>query len=387
MRKGLIKPNVSNYEPICLTETECHLLAICINCHLLRCNDCIYFCTTLVKRNFILMSKLNRIYLLIVVFLCLTLFNCKSQNLLANSSFENYNTPVNWNLWGGDFIGYYSNPADTVMVDWKQYQSPDFFTSACPHAYSGVPVNLFGYSQAKDGNNYVGLYVFSYGGLYREYIYQKFTAPLIAGRNYCLSFYVSRGDRCQYASKNIEAYFTASLPYMATYFNIPASPQIVNQTGFISDTTQWTNIQGCYTAIGGEKYIIIGNFKNDTNTDTLYVGTNNPDPNYPGLAQRYSYYYIDDVTLIDQTTVGLNEINENNAFEIYPNPTTGLLNFSGGSYRKGDYNVKILDLFGKEIINDVLKEELDISSFDKGVYTLLIYKNKQLVVTKKVMKD
>lgn len=331
------------------------------------------------------MSKLKRI--LITVFIFFSVFNCKSQNLLANGSFESYNTPVNWNSWGGDFIGWYTNPPDTVMVDWGSYQSPDFFIDACPHSYSGVPVNVFGYSQPKSGNNYIGLIVFSYGGLYREYIYQKFSSPLVAGRNYCLNFYASRSDRCQYASKNLEAYFTSSLPSMSTYFNIPATPQIVNQTGFISDTTQWTNVQGCYTAVGGEKYVIIGNFKNDPNTDTLYVGTNNPDPNYPGLAQRYSYYYIDDVTLIDQTSVGLNEISDDNVLEIYPNPTTGLINFNAERYTQGDYTVKILDLFGKEIISEVVNGEIDISSFDKGVYTLLLYKSKQLIVTKRVMKN
>lgn len=71
---------------------------------------------------------------------------------------------------------------------------------------------------------------------------------------------------------------------------------------------------------------------------------------------------------------------------MYPNPTTGLINFSE-RYSHGDYTVKILDLFGKEIINEVLNEEIDISSFDKGVYALQLYKNKQLVVTKKVMKN
>lgn len=386
MLKIPIEPNVYYYPLIWLTETKYHPLAICINCHLLRCHNCICFCTILVKRKFIIVTKLCRKYLLVVTLITLSIFNCKSQNLLINGSFENYKTPTNWNSWGGDFVGYYSNPPDTVMRDWKSYQTPDFFISACPHPYAGTPVNRFGYSQPKDGNNYVGLSVFNYGGLYREYIYQKFTYPLISGRNYCLSFYASRSDRCQYASKNLDAYFTASLP-MIPNSNIPATPQIVNQTGFISDTTQWTNIQGCFTAAGGENYMIIGNFKNDANTDTLFVGTNNPDPNYLGSQYYYSYYYIDDVTLVDQTTVGIKSVGSNNDFEIFPNPTTDLINFSDDRYSGGDCKVKILNLFGKEIINEVLYKEIDISSFDKGVYTLQLYKNKQLVVTKKVMKN
>lgn len=72
----------------------------------------------------------------------------------------------------------------------------------------------------------------------------------------------------------------------------------INQA--FSDTTQWTQIQGCFTANGGEQYITIGNFNYNVNTDTLYVGTNNPDPNYTNPLYDYSYYYIDDVSLLSR---------------------------------------------------------------------------------------
>lgn len=349
-----------------------------------RFDACISFCTILVKVNIIIVSKLNRILFLIVIFISLAVFNCKSQNLIRNGSFETYNTPINWNLWGGDFVGYYSNPPDTVMVDWEGCQSPDFLTAACIHTYSGVPTNLFGFSYAKHGNGYVGQVMYARGGYDKEYFYQHLSQPLQSGKVYCLSFYVSLADRFTYAIKNIGALFLNSLPTSLTNgFEINATPQVENQGNVISDTTNWLQIQGCFTANGGEQYIIIGNFTTNFNTDTLNTGANNLVPG----RESTSYYYFDDFTLIDQTTVGIKDIPNNNAFEIYPNPTTGLIKFSDLQYCKGGYNVKVLDLFGKEIINEVLKEELDISNFDKGVYTLLLYKNKQLVVTKKVMKD
>jgi hypothetical protein len=186
-----------------------------------------------------------------------------------------------------------------------------------------------------------------------------------------------------YALKNIGAYFSNSIPTVVNGYEINATPQVVNTGNYIADTVLWTQIQGCFVANGGEQYVTIGNFAQNSMTDTLNAGTNN----LIIYGETVSYYFFDDFTLIDQTTVGLDNIGKTNALEIYPNPNTGLLKFSDLKYSNGDYDVKILDLFGKEIINEVLKEELDISSLDKGVYTLLLYKNKQLVVTKKVMKN
>jgi hypothetical protein len=358
-----------------------HLLAICK-----IANYCfVIFCTILVKPNLFTVSQLNRIYFLIIVFICFTAFNCKSQNLINNGSFESYTNPLN--CYGG-FDNYNATPIYHVLDNWYGYYTPDYFHDTCtngplPNQYGfDIPANLFGYSNTKNGNAYIGLTFYQKSDESKEYVYQQLSTPLQAGKMYCLSFYVSRSYRSTYAIKNIEVLFSNTLINLSNGY-IQANPQIIKQTNFVVDTTIWSEIQGCFTANGGEQYLMIGNFNSNANTDTLFIGTTNPIPFYGD----FSYYYIDDIKLIDQSNVGIRSIESNNNFEIYPNPNTGLLKFNDLRYCKGDYNVKILDLFGKEIINEVLKEELDISSFDKGVYTLLLYKNKQLVVTKKVMKN
>lgn len=328
------------------------------------------------------MSKLNRIYLLIVILISLTIFNCKSQNLIANGSFENYTNTLN--CYGG-FDNYNANPVYHVVDNWYPLNSPDYFNAICPINGYSIPTSWLGHCGAKQGMAFSGIGVYDIRNNYKEYIYQHLSSPLQAGKTYCMNFFVSRADRLTFAIKQVGAYFSTSLPFLTGgYGYVNATPQVVNQVGFITDTVGWVQIQGCFVANGGEEYITIGNFNDNTGTDTLRI----PSPNLmTGTGTDVSYYYIDDVTLIDQATVGLKNITNVNAFEIYPNPNTGLLKFSDLQYCKGDYNVKILDIFGKEIINEVLKEELDISSFNKGVYTLLLYKNKQLVVTKKVMKN
>lgn len=248
------------------------------------------------------MSKLSRI--LITIFISLTVFNCKSQNLILNGSFENYTNPLD--CGNGGFYNQYYYPAPHVLDNWEEYNSCDYFTTYCPH-YPGqlgfeIPASWFGYSPTKNGNAYVGFGPYTNGNEYKEYLYQHLSNPLQAGKVYCLSFYVTRADRGTFAIENIDAYFTATLPTLISNMYISASPQVLNQNGIISDTTQWTNIQGCFTAVGGEQYMIIGNFNSNANTDSLMVGTNNPIPNMPS---GYAYYFIDDITLIDQMTVGV----------------------------------------------------------------------------------
>ena len=57
----------------------------------------------------------------------------------------------------------------------------------------------------------------------------------------------------------------------------------------------WVKISGIYTAHGGEQYITIGNFKLDTQTDTLRVNT----------LGDYTAYYIDDVSVIPLDSIQL----------------------------------------------------------------------------------
>jgi hypothetical protein len=325
-------------------------------------------------------------YLFLVILFNLIFLNLKSQNLVSNPSFELYNTPLSWSNWGGDFFDWSTGANGMrIILDWDQYQTPDLFLTACTHTYAGVPVNRFGYSQPKHGNGYVGCLFWEYGG-WREYLYEQLSAPLIAGRQYCLSFYVSRSDRNQYAIKNIGAYFSANLPATVTnslYIN--ATPQVVNQNGFISDTTQWTQIQGCFNAVGGEKYIIFGNFKSNANTDTLFVGTNNPDPSYPLVSQYYSYYYIDDVTLFDALTIGVDEKQNNFSFEIYPNPTTGIINVK---VTEINTSVKIFNVIGDEIYSSQLMKgnnSIDLFNFSNGVYFAKLNAGGQTVTNKIVL--
>jgi OOP family OmpA-OmpF porin len=323
-----------------------------------------------------------------LVFLSFILFyfvaKQQAQNLIRNGSFENISPPQNWNNWSGEFITFSQTPSQRVLLDWDEENSSDLFTSACTHTWSGVPMNIKGSSQAKAGNNYVGFMLFANGqnNDNKEYIYQLLSNPLQSGKIYCLSFFVSRADRKEYAIENIGAFFSNNVQTTGSIGYINKTPQVVNQSGLITDTIGWTEIQGCFTANGGEQYITIGNFNSDANTNSFYAGTNNPIPSNP----EYCYYYIDDITLIDQSTVGLNELDKGKGFDIYPSPSNSILNIKSNNQQLQNATIEIKNTLGQLVYFDIYAPQINISDLPSGIYFLTI-NNKETKRTIKFVKD
>lgn len=316
--------------------------------------------------------------------------NNTAQNLISNGSFESY-TGISCTY--GSFDNYNATPVYHILNNWHTINSCDYFNAICPegplpnqYGYN-VPVNGFGCQVKKDSNAYVGFIAVQMQSDLKEYFYQQLLNPLQAGKVYCLSFYVSRADRNQYAIHSIGAYFSNTAQSTGSIGYINKTPQIVNQNGFITDTSSWTNIQGCYTATGGENFITIGNFNSNANTDTLFVGTNNPDPNYPSPINYYSYYYVDDITLIDQTTVGVNELGNGESLEVYPNPANDVLNIDIKNFNKENLSIKIVDVIGKEVLKSDYKNQIDISELQKGIYFVAIQQNDKTLGVKKIIKQ
>ncbi|MFN8117554.1 MAG: T9SS type A sorting domain-containing protein [Bacteroidia bacterium] len=307
----------------------------------------------------------------------------QAQNLIQNGSFENYTAPVNCSGGSGGFDNYSVFPVNHVVNNWYSLNSPDYFSSLCSGLNNdGSPINIFGNSNAKQGSNYVGGIFFQANYETKEYIYQQLTSPLQAGKNYCLSFYVSRADRVTHAIHSIGAYFSNNVQSAAALGYVNVMPQIVNQSGFITDTTNWVQIQGCYTANGGEQYITIGNFNSNINTDTLFVGSYDP---HPG-AYKYAYYYIDDVTLIDQSTVGFKELNNENSFEIYPNPTNSILSITDKNQQLQNATIEIKNTLGQIVYFDVYSHQIDVTHLPAGIYFISL-NNKETKRTIKFVKE
>jgi OmpA-OmpF porin, OOP family len=137
---------------------------------------------------------------------CLNYNNFISQvNLVQNPSFEEYTECPNDD--NGSLIEqalHWSNP---------NIYSPDYFNSCdqtSSQSYS-VPDNNYGNQPASTGNAYVGIITVGEGTPVREYVQNQLSAPLVAGKTYCVSFYVSASDKSQYVSNDIGAYFSSNM--------------------------------------------------------------------------------------------------------------------------------------------------------------------------------
>jgi hypothetical protein len=180
--------------------------------------------------------------------------------------------------------------------------SSDLFNECCLFGYAcGVPLNWNnkGFQYPKTGSGYAGIITttdFTNGTQLREYIQGKLSIQLNVGNSYCIRFYVSLSNRSKYSCASIGAYIDngqiQSLNSVAP--NPYVTPQVLNNFGAINDTLNWVLIEGNFIATGTEEYITIGNFYPDSLSGAILL--------YPSAVFSASYYYIDDVSVIDIST-------------------------------------------------------------------------------------
>jgi len=250
-----------------------------------------------------------RKYTLLLLIVTLSLArNGYGQNLVPNPDFENFNTcPVS--LSGVAYSPGYSNfPTVAGWVNPLQNTSPDYF-NACAYPTSGahVPDGIFGYQQPHSGAGYAGIIAYEgqYSGStllidYREYLQCKLLQPLQAGKQYCVSFYLSPsigtiGNFNYVAIDNVGVNFSALQPTGSTGYTLTLPTQVVSTTGtFFTDTSKWYKVNAMFTASGGEEWLTIGCFKNNGSIPSAQQVA--PPIANPALSQR-CYMYLDDISV------------------------------------------------------------------------------------------
>ncbi len=87
--------------------------------------------------------------------------------------------------------------------------------------------------------------------------------------------------------------------------------------------------------------------------------------------------------------IGINEIENKISFEIYPNPVSNVLNFNMKNQNIGeDYEILIYNIYGQKMYqnNHTDSGNIDISSFNSGIYLINIILPNRQVITKKFIK-
>ena len=221
-----------------------------------------------------------------VFLLCLLLaVPVSSQNLLKNPSFEQFEQcPQRLGNFHADVVAW-STPTDG---------STDYF-NACSTSM-GTPENFNGKQPAEFGVGYAGLYLYAPED-YREYLQAELTRPLLQGEEYQVSFFVSLAERSDYAIKEFGVLFAkdrlgipikkelSKSQYYRQKGNVYTYMEI-GYSNFYDDTQTWIPVTTRFTAKGGERFMILGNFKKNDRTRKFKTKYS---------AKKGAYYYIDAV--------------------------------------------------------------------------------------------
>ncbi len=226
---------------------------------------------------------------------CLLSFALTAQdkeNLVENGSFEEASNKLR-RLGGIEYAEGWSSPTGVTADLFSAYaKMPDVMT----------PENVYGKEDAKDGDNYAGIVVYSYNDKEkRQYITTKLTTPMKKGMRYKVMFYASLAELSKYSSNKLAAHFSKK-PF-STKEKVAAiiedSHVLHPEEEVFTGMYGWDLVCGEYVAQGGEKFITIGNF---TPNNDVKNERNKKPREVKGQQIIAAYYYIDaiSVELLDQ---------------------------------------------------------------------------------------
>ncbi len=180
----------------------------------------------------------------------------------------------------GNCLPYYCNACDNDSLD--------------PSHFVTVPSGSYYYHYPRSGNGMMMAIMFEQlsGVEGRMYLQGRLFHHLTAGQTYCVSFYVVNTHYGADGCNHIGAYFddgTIDTTHECGHPRPEYIPQVVSDS-IIADTTNWTKIEGSFTATGTEQFLTIGNFSDNAHTSILAF-------NSAGAA-LHAYYLVDDVSVI-----------------------------------------------------------------------------------------
>lgn len=182
-------------------------------------------------------------------------------NLVPNPSFEDtINCSKGYITANIEKAEHWYSPSSGSSDLWVPY-------SNCAYYMSGI----YPYHQQPfHGQNHAGIIAYTSGEA-REYIAVKLLDSLQATKEYCVSFRIIRRSSMNGAIDTFGAYFDADSIHIPTHYALPLIPQIESPVGMvITDTLHWTTVSGSFIANGGEKFMAIGNFRDNANTTYTY---------------------------------------------------------------------------------------------------------------------
>ncbi|MBI3509596.1 MAG: OmpA family protein [Bacteroidetes bacterium] len=219
-----------------------------------------------------------------------------SQNLVVNGDFESKDSvfkPKQMDVFSVYHVAGFYNPT---------YGSPDFYMMRNQATWSSQ-IKILPHS----GNSFAGFIssYSAYSGEYYEYVGGELTVPLVTGQEYLMTFYLALYDQSNYSIDSIGIHFSGQKLFVSSDDMInPSLPHASSRIKeYFTERGVWRKVSILYTAKGGEKYFVLGDFTKCLSStpelknlsDTSSYSTGSSTNNKKG---RSSYYYIDDISLI-----------------------------------------------------------------------------------------
>lgn len=256
--------------------------------------------------------KITFVFILALLFFTNNKITAQS-NLVIDGSFEELKNPVG----DSDCINFYD------LTKWwiPNNNYTRYYSSKSKENICSPLNNQIYYQKPKEGFGFIGIFTVQEGhpDIARSYVQGKLTEPMVKDKSYEVKFYVTLANRLGMSVSTIGALLTTSAISFTNRCDLV--PQ-VESNWHLTDTLNWMEIKGEFTAQGGEQYITIGNFRTDAESDTLRVETG-----IISSVMRTGFYTLDDVSVIClDCTVGINEQVQNK--NVVYNSSTNTLNVS-----------------------------------------------------------
>ncbi len=198
---------------------------------------------------------------------CLVLTLQAQHNLVPNPGFEKY-------IGKGLYV-----PA---AKPWKNIYTADYYHGA-------FKLRDDKKVEAHGGKSFVGL---RFQTNYKEYVFVKLDSALKPGHHYTVEFWVCFGEWSTTALKSLGVCFSKKQLNQQQVEQTPEEykSEVGNKQGIRGDF-KWTKLSLPYTAIGGERFMTIGNMAPKLNKDFKRVGKL--------FSPREAYYFMDDFSIMD----------------------------------------------------------------------------------------
>jgi hypothetical protein len=291
---------------------------------------------------------------LLITVLMLLAHVCVAQvNLVPNPSFEDTVSCPNS-----------GNQVDRAVGWYPSRNSPDYF-NGCDwiNGLLGVPSNTAGYQYAQTGNAYCGFISFAHNSPnYREIFTCQLVSPLVLGKKYNVSFYVSWAGKYRMASNKLGILFSTT--NYDSSLNAPINNYCqVYTDSIITDSVNWTLIQKSFVADSNYSYLSVGNFFDSSMVDTIRP-----------LPSSMAYYYVDDISVTEDTTTSIIDLNNSNGLKIYPNPVVDLIFIESSNNIVS--SIELFDATNKLILKSTIefkaRSKLNFTQLKAGIYFLKV---------------